>query len=149
MSSERGVVRREIFIAASPEAVFRLLVEAARLPRCLGRAVTWEPWPGGTFRVELSRGNVARGVFTDVTPARRVAFTWGWEAGDPALAVLAPGASLVEIDLQPERGGTRLRLRHSGLPEDLSARHGDRWSYYLSQLEATTDERRPTSDIAP
>jgi len=111
--------------------------------------VTWEPWPGGTFRVELSRGNVARGVFTDVTPARRVAFTWGWEAGDPALAGLAPGASLVEIDLQPERGGTRLRLRHSGLPEDLLARHGDRWSYYLGRLEATTDERRPAADPAP
>jgi uncharacterized protein YndB with AHSA1/START domain len=129
--------------------VFRFLVDSALLPRWLGRAVMWEPWPGGTFRVELSRGNVARGVFTEVTPVRRVAFTWGWEAGDPALAVLTPGASLVEIDLQPERSGTRLRLRHSGLPEDLSARHGDRWSYYLSRLDATTDERRPTYDTAP
>jgi uncharacterized protein YndB with AHSA1/START domain len=129
--------------------VFRFLIDPALLRRWLGRAVTLQPWPGGTFRVELSRGNVARGVFTEVTPARRVAFTWGWEAGDPALAALAPGASLVEIDLQPERDGTRLRLRHSGLPEDLSARHEDRWSYYLGRLEATTDKRRHTYDTAP
>ena len=149
MSPDHGVIQRQVFIAASPDAVFRLLVDAALLPLWLGRAVTWEPWPGGTFRVELSRGNVARGVFTDITPARRVAFTWGWEAGDPALAALAPGASRVEIDLQPERGGTRLRLRHSGLPEELLPRYADRWAYYLGRLEATTDERRPMADPAP
>jgi len=55
----------------------------------------------------------------------------------------------VEIDLQPERGGTRLRLRHSGLPEELLPRHADRWAYYLGRLEATTDERRPMADPAP
>lgn len=120
--------------------MFRFLVDPALLTQWIGRAHTLELWPGGTFRIELTHGNVARGVFTDVAPFRRVAFTWGWESGDPTLAAVAPGTSLVEIDLEPQTGGTLLRLRHSGLPEDLLARHGDRWSHYLHQLEVTTHQ---------
>jgi hypothetical protein len=33
MSEEPGIVRREIFIAESPEAVFRFLVDSALLPQ--------------------------------------------------------------------------------------------------------------------
>jgi hypothetical protein len=38
------------------------------------------------------------------------------------LALLAPGASLVEIELQ----GTLRRLQHRRLPAYLAGRHGDR-----------------------
>jgi hypothetical protein len=51
----------------------------------------------------------------------------------------------VEIGLQPGCGGTHLRFRHTGLPEDLSAQHRSRWVYYLGRLQATTDERRDPS----
>jgi uncharacterized protein YndB with AHSA1/START domain len=91
---------------------------------------------GGTFRVEVSRGNVAIGVFTEVTPYRRVAFTWGWESTDSALAALKPGTSRVEIDLESREGGTLLRLVHTGLPKDLEKTHGERWAYYLDRLAA-------------
>jgi uncharacterized protein YndB with AHSA1/START domain len=137
MSGERSVIEREIFIAAAPETVFRFLVEPALMARWIGLSHTLEPQPGGLFRVEVSHGHVARGVYTDVVPPRRVAFTWGWEGQD----VLPPGASLVEIDLEPRDGGTLLRLRHSGLPEAAlppfsPARHGERWSAYLARLAA-------------
>jgi hypothetical protein len=69
-----------------------------------------------------------------VTPYRRVAFTWGWESADAALAELKPGASRVEIDLHPQVCGTLLRLTHTGLPKKLENIHGERWALYLGRL---------------
>jgi uncharacterized protein YndB with AHSA1/START domain len=129
-------IEREIFIAASPETVFAFFVEPALMARWFGRCQALDLRRGGIFRVELSAGDVARGTFTEVTPHRRVAFTWGWEGRDD----LPPGQSLVEIDLEPAEGGTLIRLRHSGLPTTAQEpfgpeQHGKRWSYYLAQLE--------------
>lgn len=95
-----------------------------------------EARPGGTFRVEVSRGNVATGIFTEVTPNRRVAFTWGWESADTALSALRPGSSSVQIELEPHPQGTLLRLVHQGLPEDLAEIHDERWEFYLDRLAA-------------
>jgi hypothetical protein len=36
--------------------------------------------------------------------------------------------------LEPQDGGTRLRLRHSRLPDELRPIHGERWSAYLNRL---------------
>lgn len=136
MRGEPGVIRREVFIAATPETVFDFLIDPMLMARWFGISHELVARPGGVFRIEVSRGNVARGVYTEVIPPRRVAFTWGWESQDPGLAALAPGASLVEIDLEPRNGGTLLRLQHSGLPDSLKGIHGDRWSHYLIKLEA-------------
>jgi uncharacterized protein YndB with AHSA1/START domain len=87
------------------------------------------------FRVEVSAGNVACGVYTVVDHPRRVAFTWGWEGQ----AALPPGACLVEIELDPRDHGTLLRLVHSGLPDAVSPlftpeRHDERWVHFLDRL---------------
>lgn len=140
MSDERGVIEREIFIAAAPETVFGFLVDPVSMAEWFGISHTVEAHPDGVFRVEVSRGNVGRGVFTEVIPHRRVAFTWGWESGDPSLTALLPGSSLVEIDLEPRNGGTLVRLRHSGLPESLQRIHGERWSHHLARLEEASVE---------
>jgi uncharacterized protein YndB with AHSA1/START domain len=136
MSGEKGVIEREIFIAAPPETVFGLLVDPVLMAQWLGLPHALEAHPGGAFRVEMSSGHVARGVYTEVTPFRRVAFTWGWETQNPALAALKPGTSLVEIELEAKEAGTLLRFRHSGLPEDLETMHRERWSFYLDRLRA-------------
>ena len=140
MSGERGVIEREIFIAAAPETVFGFLTDPVLMAEWFGISHTLEAHPNGVFRVEVSRGNVARGVFTEVIPQRRVAFTWGWESGDRSLTALLPGSSLVEIDLEPRNGGTLVRLRHSGLPDSLQRIHGERWSHHLARLEEITVE---------
>ena len=57
-------IEREIFIAASPEAVFRFFVEPAFMARWFGQQHTLDPRPGGIFRVEVSAGNFARGTYT-------------------------------------------------------------------------------------
>jgi uncharacterized protein YndB with AHSA1/START domain len=134
MSDEGEVVEREVFIGAAPEIVFNFLIDAELMARWIGVYHRLDPRPGGIFQVEVSQGNIARGTYTKVVPYRRVAFTWGWESRDPALAVLKPGASLVEFELEPKDGGTLVRLRHSRLPQGLSGVHGERWSFYLGRL---------------
>lgn len=138
MRNKRETIEREIFIAASPETIFRFLVDPLLMARWIGLKHALEPRPGGVFAVQVSPGQLARGVFTEVVPNQRVAFTWGWESGDSALAALKPGESVVEIELEPREGGTLVRLRHSRLPKDISGIHGDRWSHYLGRLQAAT-----------
>jgi uncharacterized protein YndB with AHSA1/START domain len=129
------IVEREIFIAASPETVFGFLIDPALMARWIGEKHELDPHPGGIFRVALRAGAIASGVYEEVVPYRRVAFTWGWEGRDD----LPPGRSLVEIELEPKDGGTLLRLRHSQLVREALApftpeEHGERWAYYLSRL---------------
>ena len=137
MPDNTGTIEREIFITLPPEEVFRYLVEPMLMARWIGLSHDLDPRPGGRFRVEVSKGNVASGRYVEVVPSRRVAFTWGWESQDPGLSVLPPVASLVEVDLQAEDRGTLLRLRHSRLPTDLAGRHGERWSLYLAELQSS------------
>jgi uncharacterized protein YndB with AHSA1/START domain len=150
LSDERVVIEREIFIAASPKTVFAFLVDPALMAGWIGDAHTLEPRVGGLLRIEFSRGDVARGQYTEVIPHRRVAFTWGWEPGhagqNPNLTILPPGASLVEIALEPKGGGTLLHLRHSRVPPEIARRHGERWSHYLAQLEAVARERQDKTE---
>jgi uncharacterized protein YndB with AHSA1/START domain len=137
MSCRGDAIEREIFIAAPPETVFGFLVDPELMSRWIGSCHRLDPRPGGTFQVQVSPGNVARGAFTEVVPFRRVGFTWGWETNDPALGQLRPGESLVEIELESKGDGTLVRLRHSRLPSALLETHGERWSIYLDRLSAT------------
>jgi uncharacterized protein YndB with AHSA1/START domain len=136
MSGEGGVIEREILISASPETVFGFLIDPALMAHWIGAFHKLESHAGGIFQVEVSPGNVARGVFTEVTPPHRVAFTWGWESEDPTLAMVPPGTSLVEIELVRVASGTLLRFRHSRLPEATSEMHRKRWSHYLGRLQS-------------
>jgi uncharacterized protein YndB with AHSA1/START domain len=140
MSDSQGDIYREIFVAAAPEAVFEFFVDPRLMARWLGLAHQLDARPGGVFRVEISRGNIARGVFKEVTAPHRIAVTWGWEAHDADradLGMLPPGASLVEIELVPKDGGTLVRFRHRGLPDIVWDLHRQRWSDYLARLEAS------------
>jgi uncharacterized protein YndB with AHSA1/START domain len=141
MSSEGGVIEREVFIDAPPKTVFEFLVDAQLMARWIGSFQQIDPQPGGIFQVEVSPGNIARGQYTEVVPFRRVAFTWGWSSQDPELAALRPGTSLVEIELEPKDGGTLLRLHHSRLPDALEPIHAERWSVYLGRLAAVIKAR--------
>jgi uncharacterized protein YndB with AHSA1/START domain len=137
MRSEAGVIERNLFIEATPETVFSFLVDPQLLARWIGRSPAEAPRPGGSLRIDftLGSGRVALGTYTEVSFPRRLAFTFGWEGQDS----LPPGTSLVEFDLAPHKGGTILRFRHSGLPEEAppeasSEQHRERWSFYLARL---------------
>jgi uncharacterized protein YndB with AHSA1/START domain len=125
-------VTREVRIAASPETVFPFFTEPDKLTAWMGVKAELDPQPGGIYRVHVSEAWVARGEFVAVEPFGRVVFTWGWEGG--AVGLL-PGASLIEVTLEPDGDATIVRFTHSGLPdgEALSA-HTDGWEHFLARL---------------
>ena len=140
MAVDTKVIERVITIQAPPETVFRLLTDPVEYVRWKGRLAELEPRPGGKFRVEFaSTKDIAAGKFVEVIPGRRVVFTWGWEGSD----LVPPGASTVEIDLEREGTGTRLRLVHRGLPEGAIASHAEGWDYFLPRLEDVAEGRTP------
>jgi uncharacterized protein YndB with AHSA1/START domain len=146
VSSERveaEAVVREIWIGAPPETVFAYLVDAEKFARWKGRSADLDPRPGGRFRVTIDGQNIAAGRYLEIEPFRKVVFTFGWEGeGSP----VPPGASTVEITLVPENAGTRLRLRHMGLPEALRARHAEGWEHYLPRLASAASGSDPGPD---
>jgi uncharacterized protein YndB with AHSA1/START domain len=136
-------VELEVWIAASPEAVFPFLTDPDRLLQWIGVAAALEPTHGGIFRIDMNGRDVARGSYVEVVPHTRVVFTWGWEGGAHGVP---PGTTTVEIDLLPERGGTRLRLRHSGLRGDNRERHAGGWGHYAARLRTVAEGGSPGPD---
>jgi len=138
MSIDLDVIERVIDIAASPETVFTLLTDPVQYVRWKGKTARLDPRPRGAFDVGFADGGRARGEYLEVVPNRRVVFTWGWDAPG---AVVGPGASTVEIDLEPNGAGTRLRLVHRGLPATERASHAEGWDFFLPRLHAIAEGR--------
>jgi len=135
-------LEREVYIEATPETVFGYLVEPAKMTRWMGTEATFEPRPGGRYRVNVSGEDVASGQVVAVEANRRVVYSWGWEGGE----MLPPGASRVEITLRPSGTGTTLTLRHSGLPDELADKHGEGWDHYLARLTTVAAGGEPGRD---
>ena len=143
MAEDPGTpVELSIWIAAPPEAVFPFLTEPEKLVQWIGLVAELEPRPGGLFRVDMNRRTIVRGQYLEVQPPGRVVFTWGHEDG----TLLPAGSSTVEIMLTPEGGGTRVRLRHSGLPESEQQAHRFGWTHYLARLKTREEGGDPGPD---
>jgi uncharacterized protein YndB with AHSA1/START domain len=114
VNDEPDDITREIFIAATPDTVFGFLIDPALIMKWIGISHQLEPRPGGIFRVEVSAGNIARGIYTQVIRPHRVAFTWGWETHAAELAFVVchlTAHSLLLISF--ERAGAVLDKRTS------------------------------------
>ena len=143
---ETTAVERELTIDAGPEAVWEFLVDPQKATRWMGEKATFEPRPGGLYRVEVIPGNTAVGEFVELNPPRRLVFTWGWEPGGNETRV-APGSSTVEIELEPSGDGTTLRFRHYGLPNEEAAQsHAHGWEHYLERLATAAGGGDPGRD---
>ena len=139
MTVDTKAIEKVITIAARPETVFRLLTDPNEYVRWKGKLAQLDPRAGGLFHVDfMNDKDVVDGKFVEVIPSRRVVFTWGWKDNP----VVPPGSSTVEIDLEPDGQGTRLRLVHRGLPHDAIASHTEGWDYFLPRLTSIA-ERRP------
>ncbi len=141
----RDVVSCEIRIDAPPETVFPYFTDPARMTRWKGRATTLDPRPGGIYRVEINDLAVARGEYVEVTPFRRVVFTWGWEGSNPEHPV-PPGSSTVEVELVPDGEGTIVRLTHRDLPAAERGNHEHGWTHFLGRLADAAAGRDPGPD---
>ena len=119
-------------IAARPETIFRYFTDPARFARWMGVGSVLEAEPGGRLRVGYPTGQVAAGRVVEVEPDRRIVFTWGYEGDGQAVPA---SSSTVEIALEPEAGGTRVRLRQTGLPAgEPPMAHLAGWRHALASL---------------
>jgi uncharacterized protein YndB with AHSA1/START domain len=139
---EPDAVVCEVRIDAPPETVFAFFTDPAKLTRWKGRRASLDPRPGGVYRCEMGE-SVARGEYVEVSPPTRVVFTWGWEAGRHGVA---PGASRVEVTLEPDGTGTRVRLVHTALPPERRDSHRKGWTHYLGRLALAASGRDPGPD---
>ena len=122
---------REIMIEATPETIWPFLTEPDELVQWHGTVAEIDPRPGGIYRVFVAGQFQSAGEYVEVVPMEKVVFTFGWEAdGHP----IPPGSTTIAITLHPEGAKTRVRLVHSGLPDDAVDDHGKGWAHYLERL---------------
>jgi len=129
--TDPDVLEVTVDIKADTETVFRYFTDADRYRQWMGGDVVLDPVPGGVYRVGMRDGVEAVGEFVEIDPPRRVVFTWGWTRDD----TVAPGSTRVVVTLEPLDTGTRVVLRHYGLPNhERTVDHRDGWTMYLDRL---------------
>ncbi|MGE3180247.1 MAG: SRPBCC domain-containing protein [Phycisphaerae bacterium] len=138
MAHEEVHVR--IDIAASVETVWRFMSDGERFASWIGAFAGQAPLPGtkiearegGSIRIAYPGNNAAVGTITVFVPRERIAFSWGYEDSSQGVPT---GSTLVEITLTEIAKGTRVDLRHSGLPtQQVRDGHRGGWTHYLSML---------------
>jgi uncharacterized protein YndB with AHSA1/START domain len=137
----------EIMIDATPETIYGMITDREKHLQWEGTDATIDPRPGGTYEVLIAGQFPSGGEFVELVPHDKVVFTFGWDMPDNPIT---PGSTTVEITLHPEGGKTRLRLRHTGLPDDDAVhahRHG--WSYYTERLAAVAAGGQVGPDEGP
>jgi uncharacterized protein YndB with AHSA1/START domain len=121
---------REVLVKADPSTIYALLIEPG-MQSWLGTDLEFDPRPGGLYKINVGGDHPALGEFVVVKPNEEVTFTFGWnEPGHPIPA----GSTKVAITLIPEGEETRVRLVHSGLPDDAISDHEEGWQHFLDRL---------------
>jgi uncharacterized protein YndB with AHSA1/START domain len=92
-------VQCERWYDADPDDVWAAVVDPELLEQWFGAPVLLEPEAGG--RIRLGEDDRV-GVVETWSPGRRLEWTWTGAGADPATSV--------RIVLEPERGGTRVRV---------------------------------------
>ena len=117
--------------------VFKMFTEETHFARWFGpeghnvESCKVEPRIGGRFYAELKGPNGAQhrvtGVFKEVRPDDRVAFTWNW-LGEDGKPRHPETDTLVTIDLAEKGAETELTLTHIGFQnDDQQTRHNSGW----------------------
>lgn len=139
-ASEGHVLRMEREFKAPPERVFAAFTD----PRLF--AQWWGPEGmacpvceidlrvGGKWRTCM-RGTMGEhwvsGVYREIAPPRRLAFTWAWEENG-----VRGHETLVELEFLPAGGNTRLVLNHRGFESaDSRDKHGHGWGSSFDCLD--------------
>jgi uncharacterized protein YndB with AHSA1/START domain len=128
MMSQPFSLEREILIHAGRETVFRFFTDSERFARWWGPGSRIEPRVAGAVKICYPGGVIASGEVAEIEPPRRIAFSYGYESGEP----IGPGESLVTIELEDAAGGTRLRLTHACPSEAVRDAHDPGWRYQLA-----------------
>ena len=132
--------------AAPRERVFDAWTNPDVLKQWWKAAATWDTpladvdaREGGGYRLSMrtDEGEVhtVYGVYQEVRPPERLAFTWSWEEG-PGPVMKGSENTLVVIDFIEDGDGTLVRVRHSGFANaELRDMHSHGWQGVLVNLE--------------
>lgn len=135
MNPSPADIVRTIEIAAPRALVFRYFTDSERFARWWGQGSSVDPRPGGTVRICYPGGQVASGHFKEIVAPEHVVFSYGYE-GDRQ--PVPPGTTTVDVRLEETPAGTRVTLRHSGLPgEEMVREHTQGWRFQLSLFSKT------------
>jgi uncharacterized protein YndB with AHSA1/START domain len=121
-------LERTILINATPETVFRFFVDSARFAKWWGAGSTIDPKAGGRVYIKHPGGVESGGEVLEIRPPNRLVFSYGFASGKP----IPEGSSRVTIELQSERAGTRLHLKHELADKDARDEHVQGWRFQLS-----------------
>jgi uncharacterized protein YndB with AHSA1/START domain len=104
-------LKLQAFYPQSPEKVWQALTDKDAMAEWLMIASDFEPIVGHKFSFRAKPqpgwdGTVACEI-TEIVPLKRIAYTW--KSGGNSILT-----TLVTWTLEPEAGGTRLRLEHTG-----------------------------------
>lgn len=146
-----STTQNEVHIAAPPVQVYRALLDPEvivqyRVPDGMHAEIhLFEPWEGGAFRISLihdAAGEPGKttantdtycGEFASLAPNERVVERLRFETDDDSMQ----GEMRIVTELMAESGGTRVSVRHEGLPPGVTQADNDAgWQAALGRLAA-------------
>ena len=133
-----------VHVEARPERVFSYFTEPEAMVRWMGEFALLDAAPGGEFAVDV-RGVAIRGRYLEVDPPKRLLISWGHAGSE----LLPPGSSTVEVRFAAEAGGTRVEIRHTGLPEPHASRHVRGWRHFTTRLAVVAAGGDAGPDVPP
>ena len=126
---------------AAPEKVYAAWTDPEKIARWFGPAqvkagsvrAKIDLRVGGRYRISFEGGDgeyfQVDGVYREVTPNARIAFSWAWHSTPER-------QSQVTVSLQPDGGGTLLTLHHEQFFDEAARDgHARGWSALLDKLE--------------
>ncbi|HKP63872.1 MAG TPA: SRPBCC domain-containing protein [Polyangiales bacterium] len=128
-------------VEADPCEVYAAFADAETLMQWLppgnmtGRALEYDFRLGGRYRIELTypndatgdvgksseRSDLSTGRFLALEPGERIVWSVEFESDDPAFA----GEMIMSWHLEPVAGGTRVRIRATGVPSGIRPQDHD------------------------
>jgi len=119
---------RSIVIHAPRDTVFNYFTDSERWARWWGQGSTIDARAGGAVHIVHPGGVQVAGEILEIDPPSRLVFTYGYVSGTPMPA----GASVVTIQLEEDRAGTRLNLLHVFPDENARNEMAQGWRFQLS-----------------
>jgi len=131
-NASRTSLHQEIDLAAAPQRIFDVLLDAKSFAAMTGMAAQIDPKAGGTFTMF---GGMIEGRNVELIAGQRIVQAWRPASWDPGVY------SIAHFEFKASGAGTRLVLNHTGFPEGdfdhLDARwHAHYWEPMKKYLAA-------------
>ncbi len=134
--SETREVKHKVVIDTTPELAFEALTKASELREWCSDEAWTQVQLGGRYDLRWNQGYRSDGRFVELDPPHRAVVTW--------LGTGEPGKTQVAFSLNPDEGGVKVVIRHSGFGAsddwDKAVEASDQgWSMGVENLKSTLE----------